>query len=52
MTTAELAKRFASFLRNEERGSATLRNLFCPRGFGALLGPGLDTIAAMNMRNG
>jgi hypothetical protein len=50
MTAAELAKRADAFLRDEEQGSATLWNLFWLCGFGALLGLGLDTTAAMNMK--
>src|SRR5690606_16132936 len=39
-----------AFLRDEEQGSATLWNLFWLCGFGALLGLGLDTTSAMNMK--
>ena len=48
--TARAARRMAAFLRDEERGSATIWNLFWLTGFGVLLGLGVDTTAAMNVK--
>lgn len=42
--------RLTGFLRDDDRGSATLWNLFWLCGFGALLGIGIDTTAAMNAK--
>lgn len=42
--------RLVRFLREEECGSATLWNLFWLVGFGALMGLGIDTTAAMNTK--
>lgn len=39
-----------AFLRDEEQGSTTIWNLFWLCGFGALLGLGVDTTAAMNAK--
>ena len=50
MFAAKISKNAISFLRDEEQGSATLWNLFWLCGFGALLGLGLDTTSAMNMK--
>lgn len=47
---ARTARRMAAFLRDEERGSATIWNLFWLTGFGMLLGLGIDTTAAMNVK--
>lgn len=50
-TPARATRRNVSaFLRDEERGSATLWNLFWLTGFGVLLGLGIDTSAAMNVK--
>lgn len=41
-------RRFTRFVRDDDRGSTTLWNLFWLTGFSALLGLGIDTTAAMN----